>query len=113
MAEQVLDEIQIPDYSDLPYKVADLSQTDFGRKEITIAEQEMPGLMAVREKYTAEALDVENTMREKMQQLTPDQFERLIRPAFEQDEWILIIVGALLGLGVGIFQLVVIFGGSL
>lgn len=34
-----------------PYKVADISQADFGRKEITIAEDEMPGLMALRKKY--------------------------------------------------------------
>ena len=55
MADVVLPDsatdIQIPDYSNLPYKVADMSQADFGRKEITIAECEMPGLMAVREKY--------------------------------------------------------------
>lgn len=35
----------------LPYKVADLSQADWGRKEIQLAEQEMPGLMALRRKY--------------------------------------------------------------
>jgi adenosylhomocysteinase len=33
------------------FKVADLSLADFGRKEITIAECEMPGLMALRKKY--------------------------------------------------------------
>jgi len=33
------------------YKVADISLADFGRREIEIAELEMPGLMAVREKY--------------------------------------------------------------
>src|SRR5215468_11263587 len=33
------------------YKVADISLADFGRKEISIAEREMPGLMAIREKY--------------------------------------------------------------
>src|SRR5947209_8084996 len=33
------------------YKVADVSLADFGRKEISIAEKEMPGLMAIREKY--------------------------------------------------------------
>ena len=33
------------------YKVADLSLADWGRKEITIAETEMPGLMALREEY--------------------------------------------------------------
>lgn len=36
----------------LKYKVADLSLADWGRKEIEIAEQEMPGLMAIREKYS-------------------------------------------------------------
>ncbi len=36
------------------YKVADLSLADWGRKEISIAEHEMPGLMAIREKYAKE-----------------------------------------------------------
>ena len=40
--------------SDLPYKVADISLSGFGRKEIDIAEHEMPGLMAIRKKYVAE-----------------------------------------------------------
>jgi adenosylhomocysteinase len=35
------------------YKVADLSLADWGRKEIDIAEQEMPGLMSIRKKYAA------------------------------------------------------------
>src|SRR5580658_10261892 len=35
------------------YKVADISLADFGRKEIEIAEQEMPGLMSIRNKYAA------------------------------------------------------------
>jgi adenosylhomocysteinase len=35
----------------LPYKVADLSLAEWGRKEIMLAENEMPGLMALREKY--------------------------------------------------------------
>lgn len=35
----------------LPYKVKDISLADFGRKEIEIAEKEMPGLMAIRRKY--------------------------------------------------------------
>jgi len=36
------------------FKVADLSLADWGRKEIGIAEQEMPGLMSIRRKYAAE-----------------------------------------------------------
>ncbi|MCF8358897.1 MAG: adenosylhomocysteinase [Prolixibacteraceae bacterium] len=35
----------------IDYKVADISLADFGRKEIEIAEKEMPGLMSMREKY--------------------------------------------------------------
>ncbi|TRW50352.1 adenosylhomocysteinase [Aliidiomarina halalkaliphila] len=35
------------------YKVADISLADYGRKEINIAESEMPALMAIREKYKA------------------------------------------------------------
>ncbi len=38
----------------LPYKVADLSLADWGRREIKLAENEMPGLMALRAKYGAE-----------------------------------------------------------
>src|SRR6201996_4672404 len=38
----------------LPYKVADTSLAEWGRKEITIAEQEMPGLMSIRRKYAAD-----------------------------------------------------------
>ncbi len=37
----------------LPYKVADMSLAEWGRKEISIAEYEMPGLMAIRHKYAA------------------------------------------------------------
>src|ERR1700759_4314929 len=33
------------------YKVADLSLAEYGRKEISIAEREMPGVMSIREKY--------------------------------------------------------------
>ncbi|GAB6905157.1 Adenosylhomocysteinase [Desulfosarcina cetonica] len=38
----------------LPYKVADLSLADFGDKEMQLSENEMPGLMAVREKYATQ-----------------------------------------------------------
>src|SRR5438477_5468645 len=34
-----------------PFKVADLSLAEFGRKEIRLAEQEMPGLMSIRDEY--------------------------------------------------------------
>lgn len=38
-------------FADVPYEVADIELADWGRKEIEVAEHEMPGLMAIREKY--------------------------------------------------------------
>jgi adenosylhomocysteinase len=37
----------------IDYKVADMKLADWGRKEITVAEKEMPGLMAIRQKYAS------------------------------------------------------------
>ncbi|RLD57823.1 MAG: adenosylhomocysteinase, partial [Bacteroidetes bacterium] len=37
----------------LPYKIADINLAEFGRKEIELAEQEMPGLMSIRKKHAA------------------------------------------------------------
>ena len=45
----VIDEINKPDYY-----VADIGQADFGRREIAIAETERPGLMSIREEFSAE-----------------------------------------------------------
>ncbi len=44
----------VPRIDSLPYKVKDINLSDFGRKEIDIAEKEMPGLMSVRRKYAVE-----------------------------------------------------------
>ena len=37
------------------------------------------------------------TLVERMQKLSPEEFEGMLRPAFKEDEWSLIIVGAVLG----------------
>ena len=44
---------KIDPFADLPCMVADPGLAEWGRKEIEIAEHEMPGLMAIREKYEA------------------------------------------------------------
>lgn len=41
-------------FSNMPYKVADISLAEYGRKEIELAEKEMPGLMSLRTKYGKE-----------------------------------------------------------
>ncbi|MBS62373.1 DUF445 family protein [Salinisphaera sp.] len=62
--------------------------------------------------YTNRTMAIEQTLVERMQQLSPRKFEGMLRPAFEEDEWILIAVGAGLGLAVGVFQFMVLFGGG-
>jgi uncharacterized membrane protein YheB (UPF0754 family) len=54
--------------------------------------------------YAMEALDVRGTLVTKMQAMTDDEFEGLLRPAFKQDEWKLITVGAVIGFLVGELQ---------
>ncbi|MGH3384152.1 MAG: DUF445 family protein [Nocardioidaceae bacterium] len=58
---------------------------------------ELPETMRHVEAYAEEALDIRNTLTTKMRDLEPEEFEELLRPAFRQDEWILISVGAILG----------------
>jgi uncharacterized membrane protein YheB (UPF0754 family) len=49
-------------------------------------------------------MDLKRTLVTKMQELNEEEFENLLRPAFQQDEWILIAVGAVLGFLVGELQ---------
>ena len=55
---------------------------------------------------------VEKVISERMQALSSEEFQDLLRPAFQEDEWILIIVGGVLGAMAGMFQLLVVFGVS-
>ena len=56
------------------------------------------------EEYTQEALDMERTMSERMGALPARQFERLLHPVFEEDEWKLIVMGGVLGVAIGALQ---------
>ncbi|MEV6619897.1 DUF445 domain-containing protein [Amycolatopsis sp. NPDC051106] len=72
--------------------------------KLAIAEQIMsrlPETMRYIEDYATDAMDIRNVLVSKMKELSPHEFERLLRPAFEQDEWILIATGAVLGFAVG------------
>ena len=70
--------------------------------------ERLPETMSYIEDYARETMDVRNLLITKMQQLDETQFEALIRPAFEQDEWILITVGAALGFVMGEIQALVL-----
>lgn len=70
--------------------------------------QRLPETMTYVEDYARETMDIRNLLVRKMQHLDELQFEALIRPAFEQDEWILITVGAVLGFVMGEAQALVL-----
>ena len=68
---------------------------------------QLPVALKHIEKYAEDAMDIQNTLVSKMQELTPEEFEGVLRPAFKQDEWILITVGAVLGFLVGELQVLI------
>lgn len=67
--------------------------------------QQLPTTMKHIESYAEDAMDIRNTLVERMQKLTPEEFEGMLRPAFKEDEWSLILVGAALGFLVGELQI--------
>ena len=71
--------------------------------------QEIPISIRDTFAYAEEALDMENMLEEKMAGLTEKEFEGFLRPVFQEDEWILIMVGAVLGMLAGILQYVLLF----
>ena len=48
-------------------------------------------------------------MKSSMQALSVEEFEGVLRPAYQQDEWKLIVTGAILGMVAGIAQLYLVF----
>jgi len=65
----------------------------------------LPEIIDLSYIYTTEALDLEKTICEKMKALSPTEFERVLHPAFEEDETTLILIGGFLGMLVGIIQM--------
>ena len=64
----------------------------------------LPTALKEVEDYADSAMDIHRTLVSKMQEMTAEEFEGVLRPVFEQDEWKLIAVGAILGFLVGELQ---------
>jgi uncharacterized membrane protein YheB (UPF0754 family) len=60
--------------------------------------------------YATGAMDVADTIAGRMRRLSRVEYERLLRPAFRQDEWKLIAVGAIIGALVGELQALLLLG---
>ncbi len=56
---------------------------------------------------------VEKMFRERMQAMSSEEFQDLLRPAFQEDEWILITLGGVLGLMAGFAQLLLMFSSTI
>ena len=65
----------------------------------------LPEMMRQVDAYAKDAMDLSTTLAERLRSLSPSEFEDMLRPAFKEDEWILIAVGAALGFAVGLGQL--------
>ncbi|MDM7860300.1 DUF445 family protein [Alteromonas sp. ASW11-36] len=60
--------------------------------------------------YANKALQVGDDLCARMQELSPEEFEGVLRPAYQADEWKLIVTGAVLGGIAGVAQLYFVFG---
>ena len=72
-------------------------------------ESEMFAEQGVIHSFVDKADDIRTQLRERMSVMPADDFEGVLRPAFKQDEWKLILAGAVLGLGAGVAQLFFLF----
>ena len=59
--------------------------------------------------YINKTLNIAEELSSRMKKLSPEEFEGVLRPAYEADEWKLILTGSLLGMGAGFMQLYLVF----
>jgi uncharacterized membrane protein YheB (UPF0754 family) len=59
--------------------------------------------------YIKKTLGIADELSARMKKLSPEEFEGVLRPAYEADEWKLILTGSLLGMGAGFMQLYFVF----
>lgn len=88
-------------YIDLKVRAADMA--------VSIATDELTHNQAFSE---GQHEIIENLLRSRMESLSSSEFQEILRPAFKEDEWKLIVVGAVLGLAAGFLQLFAVFGGA-
>ena len=95
-----------------PLAVAALGAKQFAEMKEAIASKVglyLPSIIDNSYEYTQKAMDMEASVKSKMQELPPSEFEGVLHPAFEEDEIELIALGGLLGGIVGGIQLVTLF----
>lgn len=71
-------------------------------------ESRAPELMTSLEQTLAEKLAIADTLAHSLGSMSKNEFERVLRGVFEEDEWILIALGGLLGGGIGFLQAAIV-----
>ena len=56
------------------------------------------------EEYMDSAMKVQETLTWRLTRISPDEFESIVHPIFQDDEWILLLVGGILGVIIGLLQ---------
>jgi uncharacterized membrane protein YheB (UPF0754 family) len=74
------------------------------RDVVDISLEILPRHAAEIEKYIDEVMCVEETLSLRLQRVPPEEFEQIMHPIFEDDEWILLVVGGFLGVIIGLLQ---------
>ncbi|OLF07953.1 hypothetical protein [Actinophytocola xanthii] len=74
------------------------------------AVRHLPHTLRHAEDYATEALDIRDTIASRIRRLSRVEYEALLRPAFRQDEWKLIAVGAVIGAVIGELQALLLLG---
>jgi len=91
-----------------PFAVAAMGTEGFAKMKEDVAEkviEKIGEILPLTYDYTTKALALEETIRTSMQNLSPEEFEAVLHPAFEEDEMTLVFVGGFLGMLVGILQI--------
>jgi len=95
-----------------PIALRTMGTDQFAKMKDAVAEKVitmLPDIIDLSYDYTTKALDLERTICDKMKDLSPEEFEGVLHPAFEEDEMTLIFVGGFLGMIVGIIQMFLLF----
>jgi uncharacterized membrane protein YheB (UPF0754 family) len=66
--------------------------------------EELPKHADVLGSYTDRVFDIETTMRTRLRALPPEEFEGMLHPVFQEDEWMILLLGGVLGVLVGVVQ---------
>merc|ERR1712232_515606 len=71
---------------------------------IQITQEVLPEHTEKITQYMDNTMKIRETLSWRLQRITPPEFERIIHPIFEEDEWILLVVGGFLGVVIGLLQ---------